>query len=63
MRLEIEIPPFLHGDASVHHCAVAGVAAMCHVCMMGTCRIETCVVTLANDDDGNFRRLEVPLLI
>ncbi len=63
MRLQIEIPAFLHGDASVYYCAVAGVAAMCHICMMGTCRIETCVMTLANDDDGDFGRLEVPSLI
>lgn len=54
MRLQIEVPSVLHGDASVHYGAWKRVTAVFPIGMAFVCRVETGVVTLADDDDGDL---------
>ena len=60
MRLEVEIPSFLHCDASVDYGAGKGVVAMFCVRVLWTRRVETGVVALA--DDNNCKYLGLQLL-
>ena len=63
MRLQVEVPTFVHCDTPVNHCAIpwvvqlstlifAIVVLLVSVCCL--CRIEPSVVTLANNNNGDF---------
>ena len=59
MCLEVEVPSFLHGDASVDYGAGKWVVAVFCVGMIGSRGVETGMVALADDDNGEFGGLEV----
>ena len=63
MRLQVEVPTFVHCDTPVDHCAIQWVVQLLTrtlasvvllISVTFVCRIESSVVTLANDDNGDF---------
>ena len=66
MRRQVEIPPLQHRNTSIDHCDIPGVGKwyllflvrftrkVDRVYVLGICRIESSVVTLADDDYGDL---------
>ena len=63
MRLQIEIPPFVHCDASVDHGTGMRVVTVPFIRMICIGRIETSMMALADDDNGESGWLQVFLAI
>ena len=55
MRLQVEVPAFVHRNAPVYHGAIQGVGSFVLAVGVGLVRrVESCVVTLANNDYGHL---------
>ena len=50
-----EIPLLRHRDTSVNDCAIFDVVLVLFVGTLGVCRVESGVMSLDGDDEGNFR--------
>ena len=59
VRLQEKVPVADRGDAAIDYCLTLGIAA--GVGVVGSRRIETGVVALTDDDDGDVRETLLPI--